>query len=318
MIHLNEEAVRASLPWRELSQAIERLVIEDAVTAPRRLSYELPPVVGGAVPGHLLVMPAWQGGAFIGVKTVTFRPDAGERGERSHGASYLLIDGRSGEPMAVLDGGELTERRTAAVSALAASRLARPDSRRLLVIGTGPVARNLALAHAAMRDLGSIEVFGRDAAKAEAVVEGLNAAGVAAVVCRGLRAAAEAADIISLATSATTPILPGAWIGPGAHIDLVGSFKPDMREVDDALMGRADSIWVDTMVAAEESGDLATPLASGVITRASIAGDLRRLLTLPAQPRDPAHVTVFKSVGFATPDLAAAQAALAAAGERGG
>lgn len=305
MIHLNEEAVRASLPWRELSQAIERLVIEDAVTAPRRLSYELPPVVGGAVPGHLLVMPAWRGGTVIGIKSVTVRPDNGERGERSHGASYLLIDGRSGEPMAVLDGSELTERRTAAASALAASRLARPDSRRLLVIGTGPVALNLALAHAALRDLASVEIFGRDPAKAAAVVERLAAEGVPAAVCGDLRGSAETADIISMATSARTPILFGAWIRPGVHVDLVGSFRPDMREVDDALIERADSVWVDTMVAAQESGDLA---------RASVAGDLRELLTRVAEPRDPAHITVFKSVGFATLDLAAAETALAAAG----
>ncbi|HEX7943242.1 MAG TPA: hypothetical protein VF495_01175, partial [Phenylobacterium sp.] len=313
MIHLTDEAVRASLPWPALAQAIERLVIEDAVTAPRRLTYELPPAPGGCAPGHLLVMPAWLGGALIGIKTVTFRRDNGEQGERSHGASYLLIDGRTGDTVAVLDGRALTERRTAAVSALAAGRLAGPAASRLLVIGTGPVARNLALAHAASRMLTQVEVYGRDPEKAAAMVGCLRREGVAAQVSRDLAASAGAADIISMATSAKAPILRGAWIQPGTHIDLVGSFTPDMREVDDDLMGRADLIWVDTMVALEESGDLVTPLAQGVIGPGAIAGDLRGLLMTPVLTRAADHVTVFKSVGFATPDLAAAQAALAAA-----
>lgn len=312
MNYLNEDDVRRNLPWAGLIRAIAEAVAEDQITAPRRTGYELPPLSGEAA-GHLLIMPAWRGGGTIGIKTVTYRPDNRRRGERSHGANYLLIDGASGEALAVLDGRELTERRTAAVSALAARSLARADSRRLLVVGTGPVARNLALAHAASRDLALIEIYGRDAARAGRVVENLARDGVHAQVCEDLPASAAAADIISSATSAVSPVLLGAWLHPGVHVDLVGSFTPQMREVDDALMARADSIWVDTSVAAEESGDLVGPLTSGSIAASSITGDLKALLTGRAGARDPRHITVFKSVGFATPDLAAAQLALAGA-----
>ncbi len=312
MIYLNEDEVRRNLPWAGLMQAIAAAVAENQIIAPRRLSFELPPL-SGDVTGHLLIMPAWRGGATIGIKTVTYRPDNRRRGERSHGASYILIDGRSGETLAVLDGRELTERRTAAVSALAARILARADSSRLLVVGTGPVARNLALAHAASRNLASIEIYGRDPAHAASVVEALGRDDVRARVCEDLPASAAAADIITSATSALSPVVLGAWLRPGVHVDLVGSFTPEMREVDDALMARADAIWVDTSVAAAESGDLLVPLAAGAIAAQSIAGDLKSLLTNGAGPRDPRHITVFKSVGFATSDLAAAQAALAGA-----
>lgn len=309
MIQLNNNQVRNGLPWPKLVAAIETALLADGIGTPPRAQFEL--AAEGSETGHLLIMPAWQGAATIGVKMVVYRPDNARYGLESHIANYILMDGRSGEMKAVLDGEELTARRTAAVSVIAAKRLMRADARRLLVVGAGPVARNLASAYAAFHDFDTIEVFARNRGRAQDLICTLAEQGITASIADDLAGSAQRADVISMATSARAPVLLGDWIAPGTHIDLVGSFTPDMRETDDAVMAKASSVWVDTDNALRESGDLVHPLADGVLDAATLKGDLHALVVNPPR-RGNDEVTVFKAVGFALPDLAAARCALEA------
>jgi alanine dehydrogenase len=293
--------VHAALPWADLADALEDAFIARRTEAPLRHAHE----VQGS--GTLLLMPAWSPEA-LGIKLVTVMPGAAALGVGTVQASYLLLDRATGAPRALIDGEALTLRRTAATSALAAQHLARPDAQRLLIVGTGRLAPWMAQAHVALQpDLVQVHVWGRDADKAEDVVEALRDEGIDAEVALDLRAAVQAADIVSCATTAREPLVQGAWLQDGAHLDLVGGFKPDMREADDAALQRA-RIVVDTYAGAlAEAGDLVQPLARGVITRQHIVGELAQLLRGEVRGRvTPGDVTLFKSVGTALEDLAAA------------
>ena len=305
---LDAAAVRAVTPWPELISAIAEALTGDAVTAPERHVHPVGLPDGGT--GSLLMMPAWVDRELIGVKTVTYFPSNAGTDVPTVNAAYLLFDGRTGQVLAVLDGDELTARRTAAVSALAADRLARADAGRLLVVGTGVLSPNMARAHAAVRPLAGIEVWGRRPEAAAAVAEALRAEGLPAEASSDLDTSVGRADIVSCVTGATEPLVRGELLAPGAHLDLVGSFRPDMRESDDAAATRA-TIFVDTAAGALMSGDLAQPLAGGVITEASIIADLRGLVAgeHPGRTSDD-EITLFKSAGFAAADLAAARLAL--------
>ena len=302
---LDAAAVRTATPWPELIAAIAAALAEDAVSAPERHVHPVGLPDGGT--GALLLMPAWVDGELIGVKTVTYFPSNAGTAVPTVNAAYLLLDGRTGQLRAVLDGDELTDRRTAAVSALAADRLARADAERLLVVGTGRLSPNMARAHATVRPLTSIEIWGRNPQAAQSVAETLQAEGLPARPVADLDASMPEADIVSCVTGATSPLVRGELLAPGAHLDLVGSFQPDMRESDDAAVARA-TIFVDTVVGASMSGDLAQPLADGVITEASITADLSALANGDHPGRTSAdEITLFKSAGFAAADLAAAR-----------
>ena len=308
MRFLDAAAVRAATPWPELIAAIAEVLAEEHLTSPERHVHPVGLPDGGE--GALLLMPAWIDRELIGVKTVTYFPSNAGTAVPTVNAAYQLLDGRTGQLSAVLDGDELTDRRTAAISALAADHLARADVERLLVVGTGRLSPNMARAHAAVRPLTSIEIWGRRPEAAEAVAEQLQAEGLPARATTDLDAGIQAADIISCVTGATSPLVRGDLLTPGSHLDLVGSFQPDMRESDDAAATRA-TIFVDTVAGASLSGDLAQPLAGGVITEASIAADLRALATGDHPGRTSAdEITLFKSAGFAAADLAAARLAL--------
>jgi ornithine cyclodeaminase/alanine dehydrogenase-like protein (mu-crystallin family) len=296
------DEVHAALPWAELADALEEAFIAGRTEVPLRHAHE---VQGD---GTLLLMPAWSADA-LGVKLVTVMPGAAAHGAGTVQASYLLLDRATGAPRALIDGEALTLRRTAAASALAAQYLARPDARRLLVVGTGRLAPWLAQAHDALQpELAHVEVWGRNADAAEGVVEALRDEGIDAEVALDLRAAVERADIVSCATTAREPLLRGAWLRPGTHVDLVGGFRRDMREADDAAVMRA-RIVVDTYASAlAEAGDIVQPLAHGVITREHIVGELAQLLRGEVRGRTgDDDITLFKSVGTALEDLAAAQ-----------
>ena len=305
---LDAAAVRAATPWPDLIAAIAAAVAEDAATAPERHVHPVGLPGGGT--GSLLLMPAWVDGEVIGVKTVTYVPSNAGTDVPTVNAVYVLFDGRTGEPHAVLDGGELTDRRTAAVSALAGSRLARADAERLLVVGTGRLSPNMARAHAAVRPLSSIEVWGRRPEAAAAVASRLRAEGLPAEASADLDAGVGRAEIVSCVTGATEPLVRGELLAPGTHLDLVGSFRPDMRESDDEAAARA-TIFVDSVAGALMSGDLAQPIADGVITEDSVVADLQALAAGDHPGRtSPDEITLFKSAGFAAADLAAARLAL--------
>lgn len=262
----------------------------------------------------LLLMPAWSdfkaggvsGSGYIGVKIVTVSPDNNAIDKPAVMGLYLLLDGTTGEPCALIDGQRLTQWRTACASALAASYLARENATRLLVIGAGALAPFLARAHSAVRPIDEIRIWNRTFANAEKVAAALTSQGLDAKAVTDLDAELQAADIISSATISTTPLIKGALLRPGTHVDLVGGFTPAMREADDDAIRRA-RVFLDTRAGAtKEAGDIVQPLASGVLEAEAIVADLHELTRGEQRGRRTKdEITLFKSVGAALEDLAA-------------
>ena len=257
----------------------------------------------------LLLMPAWTAASegFLGCKLVTVFPDNVERARPSLYGLYLLLSGDSGEPLVLLEGRTLTAWRTAAASALAARHLARGDASHLVMVGAGALAQHLVRAHATARPIRKVTLWNRTPRNAEALRSALADTGLAVSIVADLESAVREADVVSCATLSTAPLLQGAWLKDGAHVDLVGGFTPAMREADDAAVRRA-RIYVDMRAGAlKEAGDIVDPIARGVITPADIAGDLVDLCRGKVPGRTTAHeITLFKSVGTAIEDLAAA------------
>ncbi|MES2070636.1 MAG: ornithine cyclodeaminase family protein [Pseudomonadota bacterium] len=303
--HLSKQQVSLALPYPGLIAAL-RDAFGAAIIAPQRHVH----TISEEANTTLLLMPVWQSGAHMGVKLVTVAPH--NQGLPSVHAIFVLFDSVTGAPLALLDGKELTARRTAAASALASGYASRADSRRLLMVGSGSLIPYLAAAHCAARDITEIAVWARSADKAGLTVEQLRAAAdiaphVKLTVATDLAAACKQADIISCATTSKTPLVMGAWVQPGTHIDLVGGFKPDMREVDDALMAKA-TVLVDTYAGAlQEAGDITQTLANHSLQRAAIVAELAELVAgRHAGRKNEEEITVFKSVGTALEDLCAA------------
>lgn len=301
---LDAEAVHAALPYEKL---IERLreAFRAGGEVPQRQRYTIENPA--AAPATLLVMPAWQPPRHLGIKVVSVYPDNSKRGLPSVIGVFLLLDGATGMPRALVDGAALTLRRTACASALAADYLARKDAAHLLMVGAGALAPHLVRAHASVRHYRHIAIWNRTRSRADALVEQLADLDAAVAVADDLEAAVRAADTISCATLSHEPLVRGQWVRPGAHVDLVGGFTPQMREADDALLERA-AIYVDTRAGAlAEAGDLIDPITRGVITPSAVRGELSDLARAGrfARERDE-QITVFKSVGYALEDLAAA------------
>ena len=272
-------------------------------TAPPRQHHSIRLEDGAAA--TLLLMPARRSHDYIGVKIVNVFPGNSGKGLPSVASRYILFDGGTGAELALLDGGEVTTRRTVAVAALAASFLARPEASSLLIVGAGRVASLLAHAFAAVRPIESVAVWDRRPERAEELAGTLRQDGWSAQAVASLEAAARTADIISCATLATSPLIAGDWLQPGVHLDLIGAFTPAMRESDDACVRRA-RLYVDTPEALEEAGDLVQPLRAGAIDEGDIVGTLSQLCTGEVEGRrDGAEITLFKSVGTALADLAA-------------
>lgn len=256
----------------------------------------------------LLLMPAIRIGDVSGVKLVNVAPANSTRGMASIQGVYYLMNSTTGQPMAIMDAKSLTNWRTAAASALAASYLADPESQRLLMVGTGSLAPFLIEAHLVNRPIDELMVYGRSAAKAEALGQRFSGRLKKVSVEMDLEEAVRRADIISVATFSSTALIKGRWLRPGQHLDLVGSFKPNMREADDEVMRRS-AIYVDVkQTAPRESGDLAIPMAHGVISEKDIKGDLFQLCRGEIPGRSSSQeTTLFKSVGHALEDLVAAR-----------
>ena len=261
----------------------------------------------GAPAGTVLVMPAWRAGRRFGLKTVMIFPGNGAHGLPGLHSTYLLYDATTGEPLAQIDGDQITTRRTAAAAALAASYLARPDARRLLVVGSGGVARLLADAMRAVRPIDEVIIWNHRRAGAEALAANLRAAGIAAQASSDLAASVAASDIVSCATLSTAALIEGRCLAPGTHLDLIGSFTPQMREADGACFERA-RVFVDTTEALAKSGDLLGAIAEGSFAPAALQGTLADLCAGRIAGRAGAdEITLFKAVGSALEDLAAAE-----------
>ena len=309
---IDAQATGSALPFDRLIPALREMFIAGC-EVPRRHVHELQP--GDPQGVTSLLMPAWQPRGCYGVKIVNIAPGNAARGLPGLHASYLLHDAATGAPLALIDGDQITARRTAAASALAASYLAREDARHLLVVGAGRVAALLPEAYRAVRAIDRVTVWARQGAAAERLAEAWRVQGLAAEAAADLGHAVAQADIVSCATLATEPLVSGGWLRPGSHLDLIGGFTPAMREADDDCF-RGASIFIDTDEALAKSGDLLGPMARGVFA----AGDVRaRLddLCRGAHPgrRDAAERTVFKSVGTGLEDLAAAMLAFGGAGD---
>jgi alanine dehydrogenase len=320
----------------EVSSALDDIVLIDRIDALFRAGCEMPtrhhhpltaPLGAGSADALLLLMPAWtkppqseRGRGRIGVKIVTVFPDNVRRSLPSIYGQYLLLDGETGVPLALLDGTELTKRRTACASGLASRYLSNPASTKLLMIGTGALAPHLIRVHAKVRPIGEVGIWGRRPAEAERLANELGQS-LPSALGRPIRVravpdrhqAVAEADIVSCATLSKTPLVEGDWLREGQHIDLVGAYKPDMRESDDKAVGRA-RVYVDTRAGAgKEAGDIVQPLANGTIAADDIVADLFELARgqrTGRTPGDATSITLFKSVGAALEDLAAAELAV--------
>lgn len=292
------------LPFDRLIPALRERFVQGCEVPPRQVLTLDDPDGGPTMTS--LVMPAWVPGRCYGLKCINIAPGNAERGLPGLHASYLLHDARSGVPLALIDGDVLTTRRTAATSALAADRLAREDARHLLVIGAGRIAALLPAAYTCVRPgLQRISLWARDGTRAQALAEQLVRQGLPVQAVGDLATTAAQADIISCATLATAPIVKGRWLARGSHLDLIGSFTPTMREADDDCLAGAQVV-TDTLDSLAKSGDLIGPLARGVLQAETIR-PLAEVLRGHAPSRSDAQGrTVFKSVGHALEDLAAA------------
>jgi len=300
--HIPAGEVHAALGYPELVEAL-RAAFAAGAEAPVRSSYPVTPEGD-----RLLLMPAWRAGLDIGVKLVTVFPRNRQRGLASVSALYVLLDGQTGHPRVLLDGEALTLRRTAAASALASTYLSRPDSTRLLVVGTGALAPYMAAAHCAVRPIREILVWGRSATRAAALCKRLEGEGLAARPVANLATGLATADIVTCATTAREPLVAGAQVRPGTHVDLAGAFTREMRESDDALVAKSQ-VFVDTFAGAlKEAGDLVLPIEAGAIARSHVLAEMADLVGGRHRGRTTEDsVTIFKSVGTALEDLCAAR-----------
>ena len=300
-ILMDAERLRALTPWPKLIDALQS-AFREPCEVPDRLHFD----IGDA--GSLMVMPAWRQKEFLGVKVVQVFPGNSMLGKPTVHGMYMLASAGNGEVLAFIDAQELTARRTAATSALASRFLSRDSSRCLLVMGTGRLAAEVIPAHAAVRPIEQVLIWGRSRERASSLADRINATlHLHAQPVDSLERALSQADIISTVTATFQPILPGRTLRPGTHIDLIGGYTPMMREADDDVI-RAAAIYVDKMSAAvREAGDIANPLERGIIDSSAIRGDLFDLCTgrVPKRSADK-DITLFKSVGLALEDLAAA------------
>jgi ornithine cyclodeaminase/alanine dehydrogenase-like protein (mu-crystallin family) len=258
----------------------------------------------------LLIMPAWSAPdserPYIGTKILSVFFGNGTRNLPGVMGAYLLMDGKTGEPLAVMDGNRLTLWRTAAASALASRFMSNPEASKLLMVGAGSLAPFLIKAHRAVRPLTEIAIWARRPEAAEAVAVELARDGIEVRAVTDLEGEARTADIISCATNATQPLIHGRWLKRDAHLDLVGAFTMQMREADADALERA-RVVVDSQKAIDEGGDVAIGIDEGSYDADSVAGTLADLCHGRIAGRsDEGEITLFKSVGVSLEDLAAA------------
>jgi alanine dehydrogenase len=300
------DEINRALTYPALIEALREAFRADIETPLRHTHMIAQP---GGSEAKVLLMPAWtnSGERLVGCKIVSVYPDNLKIGKPSVYGSYMLMSGDTGEPLAVMDGTVLTAWRTACASALAASYLAREDASHLLMIGAGALSSHLIRAHAAVRPIRRVTLWNRTRGHAVKLAFGLAVGGIEAEIADDLEAAVREADIVSCATLSAEPLVRGKWLKKGAHLDLVGAYTPKMRESDDDAVRRA-RVYVDTRAGApKEGGDIAQPLKSGVLKTDGIRGDLYELCRGTAKGRTAAsQITLFKSVGTAIEDLAAA------------
>ncbi len=307
---LDQQKTAEALPWEGLIDCLDKIFTQK-VNSPVRHHHNMK--VPDDADATLLLMPAWIEGEYSGVKIVNVFPGNNKLGLAGLTGHYLLSCGKTGRLLLQLEGNELTSRRTAAASALASRYLSRENSSTMLMVGTGRMARYLIPAHMSVRPIETVHVWGRHLKSSKCLVEDLKADGINALVCppENLQKVSRQVDLISCATMSTEPLVMGEWLSEGAHLDLVGSFTPKMRETNNTAM-QIGELFVDTRAGTlSETGDLITPINEGAITEGKIVAEFselcagRHLGRADLENGDNA-ITVFKSVGASIEDLAAA------------
>ena len=301
----DRENVASSLQYGILIEAL-RKAFSSKITAPERVQHTIKNKNGSDA--TLLLMPAWKIGEHIGIKIVSVFPENTTNNMNAVHANYFLMNANDGKPVAVMDGTELTLRRTACASALAADYLVNKNVDTLLMIGTGNLAPHMIKAHCVVRNYSRILIWGRNEEKAERLALSLNIKDKEILAKNDIKEALNVADVISCATLTQKPLIMGDWIKPGQHLDLVGAFTPDMAEVDSKAIAKS-KVVVDTYEGAlSESGELINAIKEGRIKKEHILSDLRELVLEEKNIRkDSNDITLFKSVGTALEDLAAAE-----------
>jgi ornithine cyclodeaminase len=313
---IGPETVRRLLSMRECIAVMDRAMraaSNGAVQTPDRI---IAPLGDGL--SYFIVMPGClESPPLYGAKLVSLHPLNPAAGRPAVQGFVALFDGGSGTPLALIDGAEITRLRTAATSAVATRELARPDATTHGIFGAGVQAASHLEAIACVRAVTAVRIWARDPAKAQAFVERHSAAGLSVEAVED-PAAAAACDIVSVATNASEPVLRGAWLRSGAHVNLVGAHEPGHREADSEAVARA-AVYVDSRAGAlREAGDLLIPVGEGRIGATHILGEIGDVLEGRAPGRrDAAQVTLYKSLGLVAQDLYAAAQVLDAAGTTG-
>lgn len=307
MIILDETAAKERLPYDRLVPALREGLAREWQPV-QRVHYDL------ANDASMLLMPAWSD-THLGLKVVNVFPANAALGKLPITSTYLLHDARTGEMKALIDGETLTSRRTAAVTALAASFLAPVDADHLLLVGAGRIAQELPAALSAVRPIRRVTIWSRSFERAAALAHALEAQNYSASPSRDLKSSVAAASIIACATFSTSPLVEGEWLADNSFLSLIGGFRPHMREADSEAIRRS-YVFADTRSGAlAEAGDLLTPIAEGVVTSDHIKADLFDLCRdRSAFPTPLPAPRIFKSVGHAVQDLIAATLALAPRG----
>ena len=303
MNYFDSSAVRKALPYPQLIDALAH-GLQLPIEAPPR-SFFTPNDDASCV----LIMPAWKTKEVFGVKLVSVWPSNKDIGSPTVSAVYVLLSCENGMPLAVIDGTELTLRRTAAAAALAASLLARKNSQTLAMLGTGALSVPLVQAHASVMHFKNILIWGRQKNKALSVVAELKNLGIESTYSEDLSATLNKADVVAAATTATEPFIISKWLKPGTHLGLIGAFTPQMAEAEPALMSKVQIFADNRSAVLEKGGEILQAIDQGIISPSSIEGELSELASAPTRSwrNNDQAITVFKSVGFASMDLIAAE-----------
>lgn len=307
IIQIDADFVEKNTDFSNLIADLENMFANKELLVPMRHHHDFPnPEVG--MESTLLLMPAWNPGNEAGVKIATVSPANGKFNLPAIQAIYIYLDALKGSIKAIIEAKSLTVKRTAAASALASKFLSRKNSKSLLMIGTGALSPNLIKAHASVRPIKHVYVWGRDFDKAKAICETLSGENFEIIPIKNIEDKISEVDIISSATLSPTPLVLGKYLKPGQHVDLVGAYRPDMREADDDAIKKSD-VFVDTYEGGlNESGDIVIPLKTGVLAKEDINADLFSMATKKHLGRSSDEfITLFKSVGHALEDLAAAK-----------
>lgn len=306
IIQIDSSFIEENTHFNELISSIKNHFSTDEVIVPMRHHHDFPnPKV--QADSTLLLMPAWNPSKNAGVKIVTVSPENGQFDMPSIQGTYIYFDAIKGSIKAILEAKSLTVKRTAAASALASSFLSNENSSSLLMIGTGALSVNLIKAHTSVRPIKNVFIWGRNFDKAKEIENKLQDENFSITAVKSIEDKLSEVDIVSCATLSKTPLVLGKNLKEGLHIDLVGAYKKDMREADDETISKA-SVFVDTFQGGlKESGDIVIPLQNGTLKEDDIKADLFQLCAHKKPGRQSTkEITLFKSVGHALEDLAAA------------